>query len=89
MSRSWAKGSTTRWRRLRAAILLANAHENQGRCTLQIKGVCTGLATEVHHTKGKRYGDDPKWLVPACAPCNRHVGDPMRGKPQPKRVTRW
>jgi hypothetical protein len=89
MSGSWAKGSTRRWRRIRATILLANQAENAGRCTLNIPGVCAGAATQVHHTKGKAYGDDPRHLVAACAPCNRHVGDPTRTNPTPRRVSKW
>lgn len=89
MSRSWAKGSTHKWRKLRRAILLANQQENRGRCTLHIPTVCTGTATQVHHVKGKKHGDDPKWLVPCCRACNLHVGDPNKGNPQPKRVSTW
>jgi hypothetical protein len=89
MSRSWTKGSTTRWRKLRAAILLANQQENRGRCTLQVPKVCTGTATQVHHLKGKAHGDDPRYLAAVCAACNLHVGDPNKGNPQPKRISSW
>lgn len=89
MSRSWAKGSTYAWRKMRRAILLANQHENRGRCTLAIPKVCTHTATEVHHVKGKAHGDDPKWLVPCCKPCNLHVGSPARHSPQPRRISTW
>jgi hypothetical protein len=100
MSRSWAKGSTTRWRKLRAAVLLANQAENRGRCQLDVgqgcprhhkpcEGICTGQATQVHHTKGKAYGDAIGHLVASCAPCNRHVGAPTTYNPQPTPRSRW
>ena len=31
----------------------ANPQEKGGRCVLQIKGVCTGQAEQVHHTLGR------------------------------------
>ncbi|GLI00318.1 hypothetical protein Pa4123_55940 [Phytohabitans aurantiacus] len=89
MSRSWRKGSTRRWRKLRAKVLASNAMENKGRCTLQIPGVCTTTATCVHHTRGKAYGDDPRYLAAACEPCNLHVGDPTRHSPPPQPRSRW
>jgi len=89
MSRSWSKGSTRRWRKVRAAVLLANQAENRGRCTLAIARVCTGTADTAHHTRGKRHGDDPRDLVAACAACNLHVGDPTRHSPPPRPTSRW
>lgn len=100
MSRSWQHGSTSRWRRTRAAILRANRHENAGRCTLNVgvrcprhdrpcTGVCTGTADQVHHVRGKAYGDDPRYLVPACAACNGHVGNPTHTVPAPRPVSQW
>jgi len=90
MSRAWAdRTGYRRYRANRAAILAANGMENRGLCTLQIQGVCTGAAEEVHHVKGKQYGDDPKWMVPSCKACNLHVGQPGRGNVEPKRVSNW
>lgn len=90
MSRSWEGGSTHHWRRLRAAILEANRQHNGGRCTLQIRGVCTGQADQVHHTRGKAItGDDPRHLVACCAACNRRVGRPGRTSPTPRPTSRW
>jgi hypothetical protein len=100
MSRSWAGGSTTRWRNLREAILLANANTNRGRCALNVgahcpkhgrpcPGVCTGTAQAVHHTKGKEYGDDPRDLVACCSACNSHVGRPSAISPEPTPRSRW
>ena len=90
MSRAWAKGSTAAWRKLRARILFDNQLENQGRCTIQIKDVCTGQANTVHHTLGKKVtGDDPRYLVACCAECNWHIGEPKNDSPPHKRVSRW
>lgn len=90
MSRSWRDRSDyARYRHLRAGILAANRHDNAGRCTLAIPEVCTGTATQVHHVNGKAAGDDPRYMVPACAECNRHVGDPNKGSPQPRKVSNW
>jgi hypothetical protein len=90
MSRGWSGGSTTRWRKLRAAVLRANALENGGRCNLGIPGVCTRTAEEVHHVEGKANGDAAAGLMAVCAACNRRVGDPTRRvSPAPRPVTRW
>lgn len=86
MSRSWAKGSTSRWRRTRALVLARDGY----RCQLQLDG-CTTVATHVHHTQGRAVsGDDPGQLVAACAHCNLAVGDPSTGRdPRPRPQTRW
>ncbi|HEX5120352.1 MAG TPA: hypothetical protein VFW65_34655 [Pseudonocardiaceae bacterium] len=89
MSRSWAKGSTTRWRRIRAAVLAENQRTNGGRCTLAIPEVCTGQADQVHHVAGKAAGDDPRLLVAACAACNRRVGNPQRTAIGYRRISKW
>lgn len=89
MSGAWAGGSTYRWRRLRAAVLLANQNANAGRCTLQIKGVCTGLADQVHHIQGKAAGDQESNLAAVCRACNLAVGDPARISPAPRPVSKW
>ncbi len=87
MSRAWAKGSTTAWRKLRAQILQRDGY----RCRIQLPGVCTGRATHVHHIHGRaRTGDDPAHLVAACAPCNLKTGDPAKQPdPAPRPRTRW
>jgi len=89
MSRSWSGGSTRAWRVLRANILSANRMNNRGRCCVQVPGVCTGVAEEVHHVKGKAYGDRPEDLLPSCKACNLHVGQPGKVSPKPKKVSRW
>jgi 5-methylcytosine-specific restriction endonuclease McrA len=89
VSRAWSKGSTRRWRRTRAAVLAENARINEGRCTLALPGVCTGVATQVHHVAGKQAGDDPRLLVACCGECNRHVGNPQRTATGIRRVSKW
>lgn len=89
MSRSWAGGSTGRWRKIRARVLAENLRTNHGRCTLQIRGVCTGQADQVHHVKGKENGDSLQWLVASCRACNLHLGQPGKRNPEPRRVSSW
>ena len=86
MSEGWAGGSTRAWRRTRAAVLARDGY----RCRLKLD-VCVGVATHAHHTRGKAYGDDPRFLVAACAPCNLKTGDPTRAKGDPpcSPVTQW
>lgn len=88
MSATWANGSTRTWRRVRAAVLA----RDRWTCQLNVPGVCVQRSEpmHVHHTRGKKYGDDPRYLVAACAPCNLHVGDPMRAPDPPAApITRW
>lgn len=86
MSRSWAKGSSTRWRKIRAAVLARDGH----RCQIKLRRVCTGQATCVHHVLGRAItGDDPRYLVASCAPCNGAVGQPGRNSPPPRKVSQW
>lgn len=86
MSRSWASGSTRRWRQIRAAVLARDGY----RCRVQIEGVCTGRATCVHHVHGRAVtGDDPRYLVASCDPCNQAMGDPTKYDPQPTPRSRW
>jgi hypothetical protein len=91
MSRSWQKGSTRRWRKLRTRVLAANLEQNGGTCQLAIPGVCQGQASHVHHTHGRSTtGDDPRYLIATCAACNLHTGDPTRRPdPPPRPRTRW
>lgn len=90
MSRAWSKGSTTRWRKLRAAVLAENLATAGGRCTAAVPGVCTGLAEQVHHTLGRGItGDDPRYLAAVCRACNLHIGEPGRISPEPTPHSRW
>ena len=89
MSRSWRGGSTRQWRKIRKAILTANQDENAGRCALAVPGVCTGTAEQVHHVRGKAYGDRALDLVAVCRSCNLHVGNPSRISPAPRPSSNW
>jgi 5-methylcytosine-specific restriction endonuclease McrA len=89
MSRSWAAGSTPRWRRIRAQVLHRNVLEHGGRCQVALPWVCQGQADQVHHTMGRQVtGDDPAYLVATCRACNLAIGEPGRS-PQTKRVSSW
>ena len=84
MSKNWAGGSTRAWRRTRARVLTRDGCT----CRLRLPG-CEGKATHVHHTAGKRFGDDETQLVAACAHCNWAVGNPENHDPQPTPRTEW
>lgn len=94
---NWAAGSTRTWRRVRAAVLARD-----GRCRAHADGwcaragrtgvhTCTGRAEHAHHVLGRgRTGDDPAYLVAACAACNLFIGDPTAHQDPPlTTITRW
>ena len=94
----WAGGSTSAWRRVRAEVLARDRH----RCRAHLDGwcakavrktshVCTNYATHAHHVRGRRAtGDDPAFIVAACAACNLYIGDPTEGGDPPcKPMTQW
>lgn len=83
MSKAWAGGSTSAWRRTRARILLRDGHA----CQLRIPGVCTGTADQVHHTIGKGISEADADLVAACQACNLRLGKPDTDPPH--KVTTW
>ncbi len=86
MSKAWEGGSTRAWRKLRLEIL---ARDNW-KCRIRIPEKCTGEATQVHHTLGRKVtGDDPAHLESACAPCNRAVGEPGKRTIRPEPRTTW
>lgn len=86
MSKAWAKGSTRAWRKKRARVLL----RDRGLCQIQAPGVCTVRADCVHHTKGRGVtGDDERYMVAACTPCNMKTGNPASHNPRPLRVSKW
>jgi hypothetical protein len=90
MSKAWARGSTTAWRKLRARTLHTNQIENQGKCQVQITDVCTGQADTVHHVLGRAVtGDDPKYLVATCRACNAAIGEPKRSSPPHRTISQW
>lgn len=86
MSKAWSKGSTRAWRTTRALVLARDGY----RCQLRLD-VCTRVATCAHHTLGRPVtGDDPRYVVAACAPCNLKIGDPQRcADPPNEGITRW
>jgi 5-methylcytosine-specific restriction endonuclease McrA len=99
MSRAWDGGSTRAWRRIRARIL---ARDNYT-CRLHLPGTwtvrdsrgrpvlrrCLIAADCVHHVQGRAVtGDDPRYMIAACTPCNLKVGAPD-GDPPNRPVTRW
>lgn len=85
MSRSWAGGSTTAWRKTRLYVLTRDRY----RCRLKLEG-CTTIATQAHHTLGREQtGDDPAHLVAVCRSCNLKTGDPRRFDPPPKARRQW
>lgn len=88
MSKSWKKGSDTRWRKYRLSIL----QRDRWQCTLKEQG-CTTQATQVHHIRplsrgGQKY--DPANCTAACRYCNLKLGDriPIQ-QPQPRPVSAW
>lgn len=100
MSSSWAGGSTTAWRKVRARVMERDRVAGWG-CRAHDEGwcarasapahTCTKTPGVAHHTLGRAVsGDDPEHMVAACAACNLAIGDPnARPDPQPKRGTKW
>ena len=81
---SWEGGSTAAWKKLRRKILQRDGH----RCQIRLPG-CTTIATEVDHTIGKVYGDNPDHLRAACSHCNKSQGNPERHDPPATPRTNW
>lgn len=76
----WPNGSTREWRATRLRVLERDGYI----CQLQIPEKCIGTATHAHHTQDRDIvGDDERYIVAACAPCNIHVGDPTLDDPEP------
>lgn len=95
-SARWTNGSTAGWRAVRLDVLKRDGY----RCQIRRPGTwitrggierrCLGEATQAHHTAAREVvGDDPAYLVAACAPCNRAEGDPTAGDPAPRPMTDW
>lgn len=80
---------------VRPAVLARDRY----RCQLRLEGEwkvlggtarCKVKADCVHHVLGKGVtGDDPRYMVAACTPCNLRVGDPSRNVDPPHRSPRW
>ena len=98
MSQSWAGGSTRRWRKVRAYVLARDRGKGcrthrDGWCNKPgvAQHTCTNTPDVAHHTLGRAVtGDDPRYIVAACQPCNLAIGDPTKtGDPQGRSATRW
>lgn len=51
---------------------------------------CTGAGDHVHHTMGRGVtGDDERYLVTSCGPCNLSAGDPTTHDPEPRPRSSW
>lgn len=92
MSRAWAKGSTRRWRTLRRWVL----DRDRWICQLCSEPIDPTVphpepdSAQVHHTRGKAYGDDPRYLQAAHRRCNLDAGDPTAAPdPTPRPMTLW
>ena len=83
--RNWPNGSDRGWRRIRAGVLQRNVLEHGGVCQVQVAGVCTGgQADTVHHILGRGVtGDDERYLIACCRPCNLHIGEPGKKNAEP------
>jgi hypothetical protein len=98
---AWQNGSTRAWRRLRAAVLardraVCRAHGDGWCARARTAGrngehTCIRTATHAHHTHGRSAtGDDPRFIVAACEPCNLYIGDPAAlADPSAQPVTKW
>lgn len=83
---SLKRDESSRWRKVRRLVLARDSH----RCQIQIHGICTTIATCVHHTLGQALtGNNPAFLLASCAECNNRIGEPDGGDAQPRRTTQW
>lgn len=91
MSNAWAGGSTSAWRKVRLLVLIRDGWV----CRLCGEAINPSLRTphprsaEVHHVRGKEYGDDPRYLIACHRECNLKLGDPNKHDPRPRKVDRW
>jgi 5-methylcytosine-specific restriction endonuclease McrA len=88
----WDKGSTREYRKRRLLVL----QRDRWICQICHKSIDPNLkmphpgSATVHHTIGKRYGDQMEQMVAAHWLCNLKIGEPgTRGDPAPVGVTRW
>lgn len=83
MSKAWQNkaGWYYQYTKIREQMLNHNMLYNNGDCTIRIPDVCTGKATQIHHTRGLTVTrNDPRYMAPSCGPCNRYIGDPQQGR---------
>lgn len=86
MSALTPRGSTRRWRRLRALVLERDRYRCQFLDPTTQDGRCGAYATHVHHIDARDNGgtDDPANLAAACGPHNLSKGtDPGLEPRQP------
>jgi len=77
--------TTPEWRKLRRYVLARDGH------LCRIKGPhCTYRADQAHHVLGADVSMlDPQFVIAACGRCNRELGKPRVGDPEPRSRTRW
>lgn len=91
MSKAWAGGSTTAWRKTRLIVLARDGYT----CQIRTEGRCTVAATHVDHIISKAKGgtDELTNLQAACRPCNLHKGDRagsyINPDPEPLAFKQW
>lgn len=88
MSSNWSGGSSAEWKKVRRLVILRDQE-----CKLRTSPRCNGRAETVHHTQDRAVvGDDPRYLIAACGPCNYSYGSPTQekyGDPQPNPRIKW
>jgi len=88
----WEGGGTRAWRKVRAYVL----DRDGWRCRLCGLPISRAIkyphpkSASVHHTRGKRNGDDPKDLVATHLDCNQNAGTiTATPDPEPRSRTEW
>lgn len=88
MSSNWHGGSSAGWKKVRVLVIARDAE-----CKLRTSSKCNGRPDTVHHTQDRAVvGDDPRYLIAACGPCNFAFGSPTQekyGDPPPTPRTQW
>jgi hypothetical protein len=86
VSRVWASGSTTAYRKFRALILARDKYA----CQLRLPG-CTITGNQLHHLLGVAVSGKvcaPEHACASCFACNRSIGE-VKGDPHPSSRTAW
>jgi 5-methylcytosine-specific restriction endonuclease McrA len=106
VSEAWARGRNKRQQKIRLQVLDRDRWRctlrYPGEWTVRVRRRdgswgfdtrrCLDTADQAHHTADRTVvGDDPRYMVAACGPCNRRAGDPSRrGDPPHRRArTAW
>lgn len=88
-SKNWQKGSGRPWQRIRAYVLARDGYRCQlrgPRCLTwaPLRAQAGMPAGHAHHTRSRsEAGDDPRYIVAACGPCNIGRGNPGEYDPAP------